>query len=47
MVESYPLPVVMSELCKTARATLHLLERNGLFEDSCTLAAFQANGLRG
>jgi hypothetical protein len=47
IAESYPSPVVMAGLRKTARATLHLLKRNGVFEDSQTLEAFQASGLLG
>ena len=45
MEESYPRLEVIAGLCKTASATLHLFERNGLFEDQQTLDAFRASGL--
>lgn len=45
IAESYPPDVVLAGLRKTARATLHLLKRNGVFEDAQTLEAFQASGL--
>lgn len=45
IAESYPPGVVLAGLRKTARATLHLLKRNGVFQDSQTLEAFQASGL--
>ena len=43
--ESYPYAEVIAGLRKTARVTLSILERNGIYEDSKTLAAFQASGL--
>jgi hypothetical protein len=45
MAESYPWQEVIAALRKTASATLHLFERNGLFEDQQTLDAFRASGL--
>jgi hypothetical protein len=45
--ESYPPHEVMAGLRKTASATIRLFERNGLFEDSQTLYAFQSSGLLG
>ena len=45
MEESYPWKKVIANLRKTASATLHLFERNGLFEDQQTLDAFRASGL--
>jgi hypothetical protein len=45
MEESYPWPEVIAGLRKTAGATLHLFERNGLFEDPRTLEEFQKSGL--
>jgi hypothetical protein len=47
VAESYPPERVMTGLRKTARATLHLLRRNGVFEDARTLDAFKASGLLG
>jgi hypothetical protein len=43
--ESYSQAQVMAGLRKTARATLSLLRRNGVFEDAETLDAFNASGL--
>lgn len=45
IAESYPQQEVITGLKKTASATLRLFERNGLFEDSQTLDAFQSSGL--
>lgn len=47
VAESYPPEQVMAGLRKTARATLHLLRRNGVFEDARTLEAFKASGMLG
>jgi P-aminobenzoate N-oxygenase AurF len=43
--ESYPYAEVIAGLRKTARVTLSILERNGIYEDPRTLAAFQTSGL--
>ncbi|HST22772.1 MAG TPA: diiron oxygenase [Blastocatellia bacterium] len=43
--ESYPQQKVLAGLRRTASATLHLFERNGLFEEPKTLFAFQSSGL--
>jgi hypothetical protein len=45
--ESYPADEVIAALRKTAGATLHLFERNGLFEEPGTLHAFNSSGLLG
>jgi len=45
--ESYPANEVIAALRKTAGATLHLFERNGLFEEPGTLHAFNSSGLLG
>lgn len=43
--ESYPYSEVIAGLRKTARVTLSILERNGIYEDPQTLEAFQISGL--
>ncbi|HVG20254.1 MAG TPA: diiron oxygenase [Blastocatellia bacterium] len=43
--ESYPHSEVIAGLRKTARVTLSILERNGIYEDPKTLEAFQTSGL--
>ena len=43
--ESYPYAEVIAGIRKTARVTLSILERNGIYEDPRTLAAFQTSGL--
>jgi hypothetical protein len=43
--ESYPYSEVIAGLKKTARVTLSILERNGIYEDPRTLEAFQKSGL--
>jgi hypothetical protein len=43
--ESYPQQEVIAGLRKTASATIHLFQRNGLFEESRTLDAFESSGL--
>jgi hypothetical protein len=43
--ESYPYSEVIAGLRKTARVTLSILERNGIYEDPKTLEAFQTSGL--
>jgi hypothetical protein len=43
--ESYPQSEVIAGLRKTARVTLSILERNGIYEDPKTLEAFQTSGL--
>lgn len=43
--ESYPYSEVIAGLRKTARVTLSILERNGIYEDPKTLEAFQISGL--
>jgi hypothetical protein len=43
--ESYPYSEVIAGLRKTARVTLTILERNGIYEDPKTLEAFQMSGL--
>lgn len=45
VAESYPYPEVIAGLRKTARVTLAILERNGIYEDPKTLEAFQMSGL--
>jgi hypothetical protein len=45
--ESYPPARVIAGLRKTGFATLRLFERNGVFEDSRTLEAFNQSGLLG
>lgn len=45
VAESYPYPEVIAGLRKTARVTLAILERNGIYEDSKTLETFQMSGL--
>lgn len=45
VAESYPWPEVLAGVRKTASATLRLLERNGLLEDSQTREAFQSSEL--
>lgn len=45
MAEWYPWPEVLACVRKTAGATLRVLERNGLFEDSQTREAFQSSEL--
>lgn len=45
VAESYPYAEVIAGLRKTARVTLSILERNGIYEDPKTLAAFQTSGL--
>ena len=45
VAESYPYSKVIAGLRKTARVTLSILERNGIYEDPKTLEAFQLSGL--
>ncbi|MGH9764723.1 MAG: diiron oxygenase [Blastocatellia bacterium] len=46
MEESYPADHVISGIRKTARATLGILARNGLFEELRNREAFESHGLR-
>lgn len=43
--ESYPLPDVQAGMARTARATLRLFGRHGLYDDPRTRDAFAAHGL--
>jgi hypothetical protein len=45
VAESYPYSEVIAGLRKTARVTLSILERNGIYDDPKTLEAFQSSGL--
>lgn len=45
--ESYPHSEVISRIRRTARVTLSIIERNGIYQDLRTLEAFQASGLLG
>src|SRR5207237_41606 len=47
IAETYPQDQVLASVRRAARATLRLFERQGIFEDPATRAAFQATGLLG
>ena len=47
IAETYPQAAVLASLRKAARATLNLLERQGIFDDPATRTSFEAAGLLG
>jgi para-aminobenzoate N-oxygenase AurF len=47
VAETYPPAAVLASVRRAARATLRLLERQGVFEDPATQAAFETAGLLG